>query len=241
MNLALRVGIATALFGLSFCGVARADLIFQIGSDSNFSGSGSPTGPFGTVTLTDGTGTGAGQNGILTGTVQVSLALSPNVFANTGAADSFEFSLSGSPTITTADITNLLFTGTGVTSSSAYALDTTPSVPNGANVKGFGLGISCTACGKGTSAPQYDALTFDITHAGGLSSASFVPGDIAGYYFLADIGIVDANGNVITTGYSGALGPNTPPDPVPEPASWTLFAAGLLGLLLLRGRASRAR
>ena len=90
-NLLLAAGCVGFLLGNS----AHADLVFQIGADGNFSGSGSPTGPFGTVTVIDGTGTGGGQNGIPVGTVEVTLSLAPNVMANTGAADTLEFSLSG--------------------------------------------------------------------------------------------------------------------------------------------------
>ena len=68
---------AASCAGLLLGNTAHADLIFQIGADNNFSGSGSPTGPFGTVTLVDGTGTGAGQNGVPVGAVEVKLGVQP--------------------------------------------------------------------------------------------------------------------------------------------------------------------
>ena len=216
---------------------AHANAVFSIGSDNNFSGAGSPTGPFGTVALVEGTG--AAGNGIPVNTVRVTVTLAPNVFANTGAADTFEFSLKGAPTITTADITNLLFTGPSA-SSSVFSLDPNPSAPGTSNgFGGFGIGLNCqvgkTGCGNGTSPPIFNALTFDIMDGATLTSDDFVQGDAKGYYFLADLGLPDGAGGFNTgTGATRTsctdCSPGTQSFGAPEPASLALLGVGVLGI-----------
>lgn len=248
----MRKLLLASLLALVASSPAYASLVFTIGADGNFSstsGSTGPfTGPFGFVKLTDGTGTSG--NGILLGTVHVDETLAPNVFANTGSADNLEFSIEGAPSQTSLTISNLLFSGPSG-STSAYSLDAPPSAPPTTNgLGGFQFGISCntskTTCGNGTSSPQMDKLSFDITNdTNNLKAIDFVVGDAAGYYFLSDIGIAGVNGNIIATGYSGAVcttgcgGLDSGGGlPAPEPGSLALLgtAVAALGWVVRRKR-----
>jgi len=220
---------------------ARADLSFTLDA-SNVTGY--TTGTFGTITLTDGTGSGLGENGIAVGTVQVNETLAPNVFANTGAAYSLEFTLTGAPSITTSDITNLQFTGPNTPpTSTSYSLYTNPTVPHGNGYSGFGLAIDCGSCGTGTSPPQYNSLVFDITDSSNaLSSTVFTTNTGGSYYFLSDIGIY-VNSTSYSTGYATADTPttisgNSGNASIPEPASIALLGGAMLAMGILRRRRS---
>ena len=224
MRLFYRAAAAALLIAGGLTGTASADVIF------NFSGG------YGTIHVVDGTRT----NGIPTGTVQVVETLAGNVIANTGAGKTIEFSIFGAPTITVSALT---FTGVSVPASSFYTLALKPNAPKGASIGGFDYGIQCTACGRGTSGPTYDALTFDVTAAGGLNDSSFIVGDKDGYYFISDIGVLQSNGTYLTGNVGATAGPLctgngclAPPKntDAPEPVSLSLLGFGLVSLGIAR-------
>lgn len=194
---------------------ARASIVYTITAD----GCGAcPPGPYGTITLT--------QTG--TNTVSVVESLSPNVFANTGAGASLGYNLD-----TTATVSNLLPAGVFATGS-------------GETLSTFGVFTStiiCTGCGSGSSPPQYSTLSFTLTGTGStlLTTSDFVA-NLAGYFFVSDIGVKDLSGNVIWTGNLGSKGPGGGGGggggAIPEPTTLLLMGGGLVGISLLKRKLS---
>ena len=174
------------------------------------------TGPFGTVTL----------HVVDADTVQITVALAPNVFAVTGAGDvQFGFTVDKSYSL----VAGSLSTGFTLEPLGSYGF----SGIGGAN---FTSGIDCTSCGNGTSAPNFSSFTVELTNAAGLTPADFV-GD-GTYLFAADVGqyckgqegCPDSGYNTFPVGDDG----KTPPVNSPEPSTSMLLGFGLLGLVGLR-------
>ena len=184
-------------------------------------------GPWGTITLTQD-----GSN------IDVDVSLDPNVyFADTGAGGSFLWSLSGAPTLTSSDV---VFTGASI--GNFTFVSTLPTLIHEDGTGYWDYGIGCSGCGNGGSPPRIggnDALTFTID---GYSFGDFVKDvDKQGNPlndFAADLCMFSSGqcstGDVVAT-------TDTPSTSVPEPMTFTMFGAGLLGVAGLRRRRKAKR
>ncbi len=192
-------------------------------------GSGSQTGPFGTVTLSaDGSNVD----------VDVKLA-GHDGFVKTGAGDSLDFYLAnGSTPLTSIQITGLT---TGFT-----ALDTTGGVTTSGSysaggAKGFNFAIGCgTACGSGGSNIYTGTLDFTVDNVT-LDNFEATTGNGGGYYFASDICDGTSGTDLVTcSGTPGQTGPVSAESDVavtvPEPFTLSLFGAGLAGAAAMRRR-----
>ena len=152
-----------------------------------------------------------------TNSVNVTVTLAPNEnFVSTGAGDALEFNVKGNPTVDTTSMT------------SGFAVG---PAPNTASIFGqFLESVTCEkiACkgGNGPAGPL--SFTVDLN---GISVDDFIAND-KGYYFAADImGSNGQTGNVAAK--AGVTVQQTP-----EPMTFTLLGAGLVGVGLLRRRIS---
>jgi hypothetical protein len=163
------------------------------------------SGPFGTVSVLQG----IDQN-----TVDVTVTLEPGeVFAKTGPSPKPIFAFNIDKT----------FTFVLPSGFSGYGRDGFPPFGDFTSV------IACDFCGNGASPPQFSGpLSFSLISATGLTPSNFIPTK-DGYYFAADIGVLDGTGKFNTFNVvSDGLVVNTAA--TPEPGSFLLLGTGLIAI-----------
>ena len=170
-------------------------------------GSGNPgSGPWGEVTATD---VGNDIN------VVVSLYNPPTLgFVDTGVHNTFTFSLSNAATAT---VTNLSWGAAGLNGSFQNP-----------NFGSFTNAIMCTVnCGSGGNNFHLPPLTFTIHDDNGIALSNFImsTGGAQSSFFAADI---------LSNGFTGAVGTNTPAIPEPETYAMMLVGFSLLGFVARR-------
>src|SRR5215469_12586732 len=199
---------ASMASALSLAGIAHA-AVYDLTLDHCSVACG-PQASFGTITTSDDID-GVGMD------VSVVL-LNGNSFTNTGL-NAFVFDLSGTPTITIANVVSS-------PSSDTFSLNLPAPTPGGNQQDGFGkwpYALELSGQQGGGGGPTQ--LSFEILGAG-TDLTSFIPvfdtADNKNVYFSADI----FSG---TTGATGPVGATL--TAVPEPATWAfmLFGVGAIG------------
>ena len=139
-----------------------------------------------------------------------------SLFAGTGAGDALEFNVIGG-TVTLGNISSGFAVGPAPDSASTFGI--------------FLQSITCTVCQGGNASNPPGPLSFTVTSAAGVSISDFIA-NAGGFYFASDI--AGANGNTGNVAATAGVITHTP-----EPLSLSLIGFGLVGIGVLKRRASR--
>lgn len=205
--------ILAALLGLAATAVpASADMQYTLNCST------APctvSGNYGTVTLHQDAGN--------TTTVRVTVQLATgNTFASTGSGYAIAWDIAGDPSLTSVDVNSTLTPNSDNFDVKSFASGgnyKAAPFTQGTNGNGFNYAIEYTGPNNGSD----NKLVFDVTLSTGLAITDFVKNP--NYRFAADIsGPCSPTCNVASNGGG---------TPVPEPGTWTMSIAGLMGLALV--------
>ncbi len=218
---------------------ASADISWTL----NQGGSLGPTpGNYGTVTAAQ-IGTGSSAYVQVTITLTSNPAANPptsNYFVTTGQHSGIVWNMAIVPDSVTVSSGNAsLFTVQPLNPQGGYA--DAPASTGG----NFQYAISWN--GNGAGSASENSITFDIKKSGGLLlTNNLFTANGGGYYWAADIGLNctrSQNGKTSCAGGTGVVAANTYTQ-VPEPGTWTMSVAGLMGvagLIMLQRRRKQAQ
>lgn len=202
---------------IAFAPAAMANLSASyVLNSTNISGG---TGPFVSVLLEQ---IGAGLNGAGEVRFTVTLESGATQFAKTGGQNHETFAFNTNTNVTVSGLPGGLFWD---------VKNTAKAQSDGGS---YNNGIKCsTACGNGSSSPDYTGpLVFDVT-AAGLTINNFVV-NASGNLFSADILTAGAQPG------TGLVFGGTPETMTPEPGSYmSVLAIGIAGLAFMRKRTAR--
>lgn len=221
-----RVGILASIFAAGFALPAMATpTIYTL----TVGATGFPSGPYGTVSLTQD---GSNVDVVVTPASGMGIV-------DTGSHQAFDFYLSIPPVTSPITITGLPtgWTAENTPTTGPNAGKTSAGSISNAFAGTFNFALDCntTACGNGGGHPDKTGVSFTVDN---VVVSDFTKTPDGAYYFAADVCTL-VNSDGACSGSTGPVAGNTPGTPgtsVPEPLTLSVFGAGLAGAAALRRR-----